>query len=61
MASEERRALSTPDVEVGQPAVDFALPIYDFSAGSRESTGATFRLRDVATNQPVALVFGSYT
>lgn len=61
MASEERRALSTPAVEVGKIAADFALPVYDFVSGSRELTTETFRLLEVARNQPVALVFGSYT
>ena len=61
MASEERRALSTPDVEVGKIAADFALPTYDFASGSCELTTEAFHLLEVAQNQPVALVFGSYT
>lgn len=61
VASEEHRALSTPDVVVGEPAHDFALPVYDFSDGTRRETGESFRLLDAAANQPVALIFGSYT
>lgn len=61
MASETRRDLSTPDVAVGQIAADFTLPVYDFSSGSREVTGETIHLLGVATNEPVALIFGSYT
>ena len=60
-ASETRLALSTPDVNVSEAAFDFDLPVYDFSSGSREETGEVFHLLDVAVNQPVALIFGSYT
>jgi hypothetical protein len=61
MTSAERLALSTPDVEVGQTAPDFALPVYDFSGGNQQSTGRVLRLVEVARDQPVALIFGSYT
>jgi hypothetical protein len=61
MASATRRQLSTPDVTVGELAADFALPIFDFSNGVRRETGESFHLLAVAANQPVALIFGSYT
>lgn len=61
MAGETHRVLAAPDVEVGRPAYDFELPVYDISDGTRRATGATFHLQDVAANQPVALIFGSYT
>lgn len=61
LASESHRELSTPDVTVGREVHDFMLPVYDFSDGTRRETGETFHLLDVAANQPVALVFGSYT
>ena len=60
-ASDAHVDLSTPRVAVGEPAIDFELPLYDFSDGSRRDTGETFHLMQVAANQPVALVFGSYT
>lgn len=46
--------LFTPTVEVGGPAFDFTLPHLD-------RNGGTVRLSDFAGNQPVALIFGSYT
>jgi hypothetical protein len=61
MASAERLVLSTPDVEIGQAATDFALPVHDFSGGHLQPTGQVLRLIEVARNQPVALIFGSYT
>ncbi|MBI2167944.1 MAG: hypothetical protein HYU28_00355 [Actinobacteria bacterium] len=61
LASESHRALSTPAVVIGEPAHDFALPVDDFSDGTRRETGKVFRLQEVAANQPVALIFGSYT
>ena len=42
-------------------ALRFAGYDYDFASGRRELTTEAFRLLDVAMNQPVALVFGSYT
>ena len=61
LAGEVRQALSPPAVTVGQQAVDFTLPLHDFSSGGRVETGKAFRLLEVAENQPVALIFGSYT
>ena len=61
LASEVRQALSSPSVTVGEPAADFALAVHDLSTGCRADTGAIFRLLDVAENQPVALIFGSYS
>ena len=53
--------LRTPDVGPGELAPDFDLPLYDFSGGLRVDTGQSFHLQEVASNTPVALVFGSYT
>ena len=58
---ESHAHLATPDLAVGDAAFDFDLPVYDFSAGDRRDTGERFHLQEVARNQPVALVFGSYT
>jgi len=60
-ASSTRLALSTPDVSVSEAAFDFDLPVSNFSSGRREETGGAFHLLDAAVNQPVALIFGSYT
>jgi hypothetical protein len=43
---------------VGQPAPDFELP---FLPGQGRGEGETIWLSDRFANQPVALVFGSYT
>jgi hypothetical protein len=53
LASEEYRDLMTAKVTVGDPAPDFELPRMD-GAGS-------VRLGTLLAEQPVALVFGSYT
>lgn len=53
--------LATPKVTVGDEAVDFELPVHDFSDGTAKATGATMRLSDETRDRPVALVFGSYT
>ncbi len=53
LASREYRDLSTPKVAEGDPAPDFELPLL-----GREDT---VRLRSLLEEQPVALVFGSYT
>lgn len=61
MADPVFKNLSTAKLAPGDSAFDFDLPIYDFSNGSRVSTGRTFQLKTVAAKRPVALVFGSYT
>lgn len=53
--------LATPKLGEGDPAFDFDLPLYDFADGSERVTGERFHLHAVARNQPVALIFGSYT
>jgi len=53
--------LAIPVVEQGGAAYGFDLPIYDFSTGAKKVTGESFNLAAVAANQPVALIFGSYT
>jgi len=53
--------LAIPVVEQGGRAHDFDLEIYDFSSGSKKLTGARFNLGEASANQPVALIFGSYT
>lgn len=58
---ESHADLATPDVTVGEVAFDFDLPVFDFSSGFRDETGRSFHLQEVARNQPVALLFGSYT
>jgi len=55
------RDLATPKLSVGDPAFDIELPTYDFSDGSEHLTDETFHLSAIARNQPVALIFGSYT
>ncbi len=47
--------------EVNEGDFDFDLPQYDFSTGRRVETTDRFHLAEVAANQPVALIFGSYT
>ena len=54
-------ALAIPEVNAGDPCVDFDLPQYDFSTGRKVQTTTRFHLAEVAANQPVALIFGSYT
>jgi hypothetical protein len=53
--------LRTPNLAPGDPAFDFELPVYDFSRGTKQSTGETMRLSKASRARPVALVFGSYT
>jgi hypothetical protein len=57
----EYRDLSTAKVAVGDQAVDFALPRYDFGEGTAAETGETVTLSGYRGAQPVALIFGSYT
>lgn len=59
MASPVYLALRTPDLAVGDPALDFELPRLD--GETHERTGETVRLSSFAGGRPVALVFGSYT
>lgn len=54
MSSPVHSELLTPTVQPGDAAPDFTLERVD-------QPGATVNLRQVATNQPVALIFGSYT
>jgi hypothetical protein len=61
LTSERIAPLRVPDVVVGDVAPDFDLAVYDFSSGTRVTTGSRFHLQEVAANTPVALVFGSYT
>jgi hypothetical protein len=61
MSREDYRELTTPKVAEGDPAFDFELPRYDFSDGNAVATGATVRLSEFRSVQPVALIFGSYT
>ena len=53
--------LSTAKLAVGDSARGFARPVYDFSDGTRRTTGAEFDLLAEAAEKPVALIFGSYT
>jgi hypothetical protein len=51
--------LMTPELEVGDPAFAFDLPLLDSETG--QPAGERVRLADFAGARPVALVFGSYT
>lgn len=53
--------LAIPEVVAGGPCFDFELPQYDFSTRRKVETHQRFHLAAVAANQPVALIFGSYT
>jgi peroxiredoxin len=53
MSSPLYRDLMTAKVETGEPAFDFELPRLDDSG--------SVRLSDFAGEQPVVLIFGSYT
>ncbi len=55
------RDLATPKLNVGDRAFDIELPAYDFSDGSERLTDEMFHLSAIARDQPVALIFGSYT
>ncbi len=52
LAAPKITGLRTPNVEEGDPAVDFELPL--------QGSGSV-RLSEAAVERPVALVFGSYT
>ena len=53
--------LTVPSVVQGEQCSDFTLDLYDFSTGHGVKTGEQFCLSHVSANQPVALIFGSYT
>ena len=53
--------LAMPEVVEGGQCFDFDLPVYDFSTGTGIATGDHFHLATASANQPVALIFGSYT
>ena len=53
--------LATAKLKAGDPAHDFARPLYDFSSGREVATGEEFSLLLAAKEKPVALIFGSYT
>jgi hypothetical protein len=57
----EMAHLSNADLETGDLAFDFELPVFDFSDGTRRASGATFKLSVASAERPVALIFGSYT
>jgi hypothetical protein len=61
MSSDHFRELRTPDVAVGDAAVDFTLSCYDFAHGPNTVPGRNVTLSDHAGVQPVAMIFGSYT
>jgi hypothetical protein len=61
VADAEFIKLAFPLVNEGDPCVDFDLPVYDFSSGSAVPTDSSFHLVEQSANQPVALIFGSYT
>ena len=54
-------ALAIPEVREGGRCFDFDLVQYDFSSGRKVETGTRFHLAERVANQPVALIFGSYT
>ena len=53
MASPLYRKLMAPELEPGDPAFPFDLPLLD--------GGGRVRLADFVGERPVALIFGSYT
>lgn len=59
MSSPAYLRLRTPDLEPGEPAFPFDLPLLD--AATHRPSGERVRLGDFAGERPVALVFGSYT
>jgi hypothetical protein len=61
MADPQHQDLSSAKVSVGEQAFDFSLDLHDFSEGVEQKTGRSFNLLEVASEKPVALVFGSYT
>jgi hypothetical protein len=61
VSREDYKDLVMPKLAVGDMAFDFQLPRHDFSDGTAVATGATVRLSEFRSLQPVALIFGSYT
>ncbi len=61
MSDPIHRALSTPDLAVGDETYDFESVVYDYSDGSEKRTGEMFHLAEITREKPVALIFGSYT
>jgi hypothetical protein len=59
MASPLYRRLMEPELEPGQPAFAFELPLLD--PRTHRPSGKRIRLADFAGERPVALIFGSYT
>ncbi len=59
MASPLYRRLMAPELEPGDPAFPFDLPLLD--GDTHRLSGERVRLADFAGERPVALVFGSYT
>ena len=59
MSSLHYGRLMSPELEVGDPAFPFDLPLLD--SETHEPSGRRVRLADFAGERPVALVFGSYT
>ena len=57
-ASPEYQDLFTPKVHAGDAAPDFVLPTLD---AAHRTTGQTVQLSTHFGQQPVALIFGSYT
>ena len=61
MADPKHKDLATAKLGVGDEAVNFELPVLDFSTGIRKVTDRVFNLLTVSREKPVALIFGSYT
>ncbi len=61
MADPKHRDLATASLAPGDQAHDFSRALYDFADGAQRDTGNTFNLLASAKEQPVALIFGSYT
>ena len=59
MSSPVYRNLMSPELGPGDPAFPFELALLDPETNRR--SGERIRLADFAGEQPVALVFGSYT
>jgi hypothetical protein len=53
--------LAMPNLVEGETCFDFELPVHDFSTGQSAVSDKTFHLMSECANQPVALIFGSYT
>ena len=60
-ADPQHQDLATAKLAQGDQAFGFRLPLYDFSSGQKVETGEIFDLHAHVVEQPVALIFGSYT